>query len=434
MATQPINYMINVPDPTQDVMRGIQQGVSLAGGMAGLKTQKAQQELAQAKQGQVEQEQMQFQALQRDLSGLAANTNPSAKDFTDVMIKHPQLAGHLKQSYDVKSQAQKDQAIKESSSIYSAIQSGNTPLAIKMLEQKQEAAENSGLTTEADGAKAMIQIINMNPDAAKTTAGLFLASSMGADKFPEMFDKINKPSGLYSVLTNEQKKSLGLPENVAFQMSPKGQITEVGSKGVSVNIEGQPQFGTIPPGYQITKEGDSFRMEAIPGSPAEAKVKALADVKTKAKVQEARSGGIVLKDLERLKQKVEDAPWYSGVTGVQGALLSYIPGTNRVDAEGLLETITANIGFDKLQAMREASPTGGALGAISDRELSNLQAVMGNLSLSQSEGQLLENVDRLNGVYKKILKKAEGYPNASQFGFDLTEENKQDIFKKYGIK
>lgn len=431
---QPINYMMNIPNPTQDVMKGIQQGVSLAGGIAGLKTQRAQQELALAEQGKIEQQQMQFKALQNDLGGLIQKVNPSAKDFTDVMIKHPQLAEHLKKSYDIKSQAQKDQAVGEAANIYSAIQSGNIPLAIKMLEKKQEAAENSGLQAESDGAKAMIQMINLSPESAKTSSGLFLASSLGADKFPEMFDKLNKPAGLYSVLSKDEKISLGLPENVAFQMSPKGQISEIGSKGVSVNIEGQPQFGTIPAGYQITKAGDSFRMEAIPGSPAEQKVKDLAAVKNKAKVQEVRSGGIVLKDLERLKKKIETAPWYSGVTGVPGAVLSYIPGTNRVDAESLLETITANIGFDKLQAMREASPTGGALGAISDRELSNLQAVMGNLSLSQSETQLLQNVNRLNTVYRKILKKAEGYPNASDFGFDLTEENKTDIYKKYGIE
>jgi len=431
---QPLNYMINVPNPTQDVMKGIQQGMSLAQGVGQMANLRSQRDLADAKKAQVEQQQKQFGILQKDLGALSSKSNPTAKDYTDVMIKHPQISEHLNKSYNIMNQDQKDQAVKDASNIYSAISANNTDLAVQLLEKKKLAAENSGLKVEADAADAMIQMIKMNPEAAKTTAGLFLASSVGADKFPEMYDKLGQSTGGYSVLTANDKKQLGLPENVPFQMSPKGQITQIGSKGITVNVEGEPQFGTIPPGYQITKVGDSFRMEAIPGSPAEAKIKDLANTKNKAKVERVRTGGIVLKDLERLEKKIKNAPWYNPVTGVTGAVASFIPGTNRVDAESLFETVTANIGFDKLQAMREASPTGGALGAISDRELSNLQAVMGSLQLSQSEEQLLQNINRLNGVYKKILKKAEAYPNAGEFGFDLTEENKQDIYKKYGIE
>ena len=120
---------------------------------------------------------------------------------------------------------------------------------------------------------------------------------------------------------------------------------------------------------------------------------------------------------------------------------------DRVDVEMLKETIAANIGFDKLQRMREASPTGGALGNVSDRELSNLQSVLGNLALSQSEEQLISNIDRLDTLYRDILKKAEAYPNAEEFGFtpsvakedaqpepeQQSDETDQDIYKRYGL-
>ena len=55
-----------------------------------------------------------------------------------------------------------------------------------------------------------------------------------------------------------------------------------------------------------------------------------------------------------------------------GSFLKSIPQTDALALNKSLETIKANIGFDKLQAMREASPTGGALGQVSNQELTSL--------------------------------------------------------------
>jgi hypothetical protein len=63
--------------------------------------------------------------------------------------------------------------------------------------------------------------------------------------------------------------------------------------------------------------------------------------------------------------------------------------------ESLLSTIEANVGFDKLQAMREASPTGGALGSVTERELAFLQAVFGSLRQDTSEENVRYNLTRL---------------------------------------
>ena len=52
----------------------------------------------------------------------------------------------------------------------------------------------------------------------------------------------------------------------------------------------------------------------------------------------------------------------------------------------------SSIGFDRLQAMRDASPTGGALGQVSERELSQLNASIANLRQSQSLGQFKSNL------------------------------------------
>ena len=72
--------------------------------------------------------------------------------------------------------------------------------------------------------------------------------------------------------------------------------------------------------------------------------------------------------------------------------------------------------------MREASPTGGALGQVSNQELTTLQSVLGNLSFSQSQDQLLRNLERLRDIYSDILTKASAYPNAEDFGFGTVPE------------
>jgi hypothetical protein len=86
-----------------------------------------------------------------------------------------------------------------------------------------------------------------------------------------------------------------------------------------------------------------------------------------------------------------------GTTGF-GSIMSVMPGSDAGNLASTLNTIKANIGFDKLQAMREASPTGGALGQVSDRENTLLQSVLGSLDQSQSQDQFVANLQRLKRV------------------------------------
>jgi len=177
------------------------------------------------------------------------------------------------------------------------------------------------------------------------------------------------------------------------------------------------QFGTIPAGYQLAEVDGAVRLVPIPGGEAEREQAEEARQRQTQQELAGRAGGVVFEDIGRLEKLVREDPILNPVLGVTGAVASFIPGTNRVDAESLAQTIRANIGFDRLQQMREASPTGGALGQVSNQELSTLQSVLGNLSLSQSQDQVLQNLDRLKKIYADILKKAQAYPNASEFGF-----------------
>ena len=87
--------------------------------------------------------------------------------------------------------------------------------------------------------------------------------------------------------------------------------------------------------------------------------------------------------------------------GWGGSLLRNLPATDARNFAAELDTLKANIGFGELQAMREASKTGGALGQISDRESQLLQASLGALDMGQSPANLKAQLEKVKqSIYR----------------------------------
>lgn len=194
-------------------------------------------------------------------------------------------------------------------------------------------------------------------------------------------------------------------------VDPQQAMERAFSGGTNITVGGGPEVGTIPQGYELYKDPDTgaYRMQPIAGGPADTSA-----ATTAASEQTSRSAGVVLEDINRLQTMLDES--MLPVTGA-GSLLKIIPGTNALNASKLVQTIAGNIGFDRLQQMREASPTGGALGSVSEQELSTLQSVLGSLDMAQSQDVFEYNLNRLEQIYTEIMRKASAYPNASQFGF-----------------
>lgn len=89
--------------------------------------------------------------------------------------------------------------------------------------------------------------------------------------------------------------------------------------------------------------------------------------------------------------------WTTGV----GSMAASLPETGARNFKAELDTLKANIAFNELTAMREASKTGGALGAVSEKEMQLLQSALGALDQGQSPdniaaqlGKIKESVQR----------------------------------------
>jgi hypothetical protein len=103
--------------------------------------------------------------------------------------------------------------------------------------------------------------------------------------------------------------------------------------------------------------------------------------------------GVVATNIDRALQIAQSVP-STGIFSIANA----IPGTPQYDLKTTLDTIKANVGFDQLQQMRDNSPTGGALGQVSERENTLLQAVLGSLDQAQSLEQFTANLQLLKQV------------------------------------
>lgn len=100
----------------------------------------------------------------------------------------------------------------------------------------------------------------------------------------------------------------------------------------------------------------------------------------------------------------------SGWSAGMGSLLTSLPASDAKNLESTLSTIRADSAFSTLQAMREASKTGGALGAISERELTLLQNARTALDQDQDPQNLRENLENYKRIRTQALKNvAEGF-------------------------
>ena len=112
--------------------------------------------------------------------------------------------------------------------------------------------------------------------------------------------------------------------------------------------------------------------------------------------------------------------------GAIGGTLNWVPGTDMYALGITLDTLKANLGFDRLQRMREASPTGGALGQVSERELDLLVRAAGAIEQGLPPDILRERLEYLREDYKKIRDQA-----ISSFIFHADSIDDEDVTKDY---
>jgi hypothetical protein len=129
----------------------------------------------------------------------------------------------------------------------------------------------------------------------------------------------------------------------------------------------------IPAGFRMTPEGT---LEAIPGGPTTTNLTPKEIQAREAKFPQAtlavKSFEAKTSELEKDLIALRDHPGLPSITGIAAGRAPGITKEGRA-AQALYDKILARGGFKELQDMRAASPTGGALGNVSNQEGTQLR-------------------------------------------------------------
>lgn len=259
---------------------------------------------------------------------------------------------------------------------------------------QQEEAGRSAANEE------MVKLLSGNPDNAAIMSAMnnpWITDTQGrmaSALMEENFRKARPPA-----LTDDMQEYEYGQQDPAF-IEYMQNMKRAGA--TNINMPGQPNIGSIPQGWQAIQDPETkaWTMAPIPGGPADAEAKKVAEAEQNRIAGAQQRGGIVTQEIDRALGVMQ-----GGVlpdTGF-GAYLSGVPGTDAKALSSLLDTVKANIGFEELNKMRQQSPTGGALGQVTERELAFLQAVAGSLDQAQSQEQLTDNLNRLWNAYQDVI-------------------------------
>lgn len=185
MAVNFAQFLSGIPSPVDRLEEGV-----LSGQNQQLNTQKIEQNDVILENQRAEQQAAQAAAQQKavlnaELVSLSQNPNRTAKDLQDIIIRNPGLADSFKAPLAQMNNEQRQVSLNEAINVKAALSVGNTEKAVQILEDRKEAALNSGDQQEADKSDIMIKTITANPDAAGTMIDMFIAAN-DPDKFAEV--------------------------------------------------------------------------------------------------------------------------------------------------------------------------------------------------------------------------------------------------------
>ena len=367
-----IDYRLDVPNPSQQVAGALQ----VSQGLQALKAQK---------QAQVAQQQ-----LQADLAKLSQQ--PTTAGVSQMMVKYPQLSEHFKRTFDVLDKQEKDARVGQASQVYAALQTGENDLAIQTLKDQAEGYRAAGRDKDAQAMDTMAQLIELNPDMAKTTTGLFLASAMGSEKFTDTFTALEsnrrkqalEESGLTEAQAKAQKAAVdaGFAESQAvMDLQKKGWDIYKIQEDVKIAKENS-KIAALK--AQLAREANDLKRQQLETKLAEMERKRDEEVNNKVADVEASRMNIdnMLTTLDRIIQT--DMSVIENATGPVDS--SWIPTVRQSTAE--FEELITNL---DAQTFLAQVPNLKGLGALSDAEGKKLTAALQNFSLRQSPKQLLKN-------------------------------------------
>lgn len=227
-------------------------------------------------------------------------------------------------------------------------------------------------------------------------------------------EQLRNPTPGFRTLSTEEKTALGLPPQGAFQMNREGQISQIGGGGVNITNE-----GTIPAGYQAVRDaqGRVVSVQPLPGSPAALEMEQALRTRETQGGRKQTSTDVITNAAANARQLIKSGTM---TTGTLGRLASNLTESDAAELRRQVDVLKSNATIENLTAMRQASPTGGALGSVTEKEGAMLAAAAGAIDPNAGNEQVAKQLDN----YERTLLRVIHGPKVGDAIYDQTRQEK----------
>lgn len=198
----PINYMMNVRSPFEQSIRGFQFGqgsrireaqeartaeefpLLMEQRRQSIDVQRSQEaraaELFRLQQEEAQRARERQELLRGRLTDLASNPNATATDYAQISVEFPEVSADLRRGWEMMAEPRQQAILRDLSQVYSAIDTGNIPIAEQLLEERLVASQNAGNEEDARQTEIILRTLRADPRAAKASIGLTLRALGGS--------------------------------------------------------------------------------------------------------------------------------------------------------------------------------------------------------------------------------------------------------------
>jgi hypothetical protein len=173
---QPINYGVQIQDPTQSFLSAFQTGAAIQD--TRLKQEQQQQQVANQK------------LIQEGFNKLR-QPNATAADYANLAMVLPETqAKSVRESFNMLSGERQNAALQQSGQVFSAFRSGKPEIAISLLDRQIEGKRNSGDEEGAKFLETWRDVAKESPKATEDYFGFTISQMPGGDKVIESAVKL----------------------------------------------------------------------------------------------------------------------------------------------------------------------------------------------------------------------------------------------------
>lgn len=424
----PIDYTLKIGNPTQTMLGAL----SVGRGIADIRTQ-------QAKQAGLEKAAAQSAAMQEELAALSKN--PTSDAIAKMMVRYPQLSEELKRSHDVLSEKERNAQVSQASEVYAALQAGKPDLAIETLKRQAQAQANSGAPEDAKALNDLARLVELSPETAATTTGLYLASAMGNERFTDTYSKLESSRRAQQLeaptLTKAQAEAekaavdSGFAESEAvLEMQKKGYDIEKLRVGIALDKENtklaRMQQIADKTKNKLKREELQLKIDAM---------KTTRDEKIRKNVAEVETARFNIDNMMNTIDRIIQTPSstvYDAVGAWDGSWIGQQIDLVDQDVQSfvaLLETLDSQAFLAQLPKMK-------GFGSLSDGEKSSLSTSLQSFNRKQEPAQFMRNMRETQRLLQKMrtgIAKKYGVPDTvpdTPFA-EPTEVEFQEFYRKY---